>query len=116
MLYHSIVSLTGPINCSVAREVLKKNGTKIVMSGVNAKLLAIALNSYDALSQPLYRRAIDPYTGASTDDRLIELLGYVTDAVKVNGEVFKQLLLSLAECGEQDLSDLLCQHYCKLIQ
>ena len=99
----------------MAHEVLKKNGTKIVMSGVNVKLLAVTLNSYDAITQPLYRRAIDPFTGASADDRLIELLRYITDAVKVSGNVFKQLLLSLAECGEQDLSDRLYEDYCSMV-
>ena len=116
MLYHcSIVSLSGPIDRPIAHEVIKTSSMKIVKSSVDVFLLATSLNSRNAIAGPLYREIIDTHTGLSADKRLIKLLSEVTDAVQVSDGAFKKILLSLAECGQQQLSTELYQQYCSMI-
>ena len=111
----NIVPLTGPINCSIAHEVLKTNSTKIVKSSIDVFLFATDLNSRNVISEPFYKRIIDSHTGVPTQDRLIRLLSNITDVVNTSEKAFKQVLLSIAECGKKDLSDELYQTYCSKI-
>ena len=115
LLHCYIISLSGPIDRSIAHEVIKTNTMKIVMSGVDVFLLATSLNCRNAIAGSLYRRIIDTHTGAPTDERLIQLLSDVTSAVRVTDGAFKKVLLSLAECGQQQLSTELYQQYCSMI-
>ena len=111
MLYYML----GDVNCIVAHEVLKKNGPKIVKSGVGVFVFVQHLHSKDVIAESLYRCTIDTHTGAPTDERLIQLLSDVNNAVRVTDGAFKKVLLSLAECGQQQLSTELYQQYCSMI-
>ena len=115
LLHCYIISSSGPIDHSIAHEVIKTNAMKIVMSGVDVFLLATSLNSHNAIAGPLYREIVDSLTGLSTDKRLTKLLSDVTSAVRVSDGAFKKVLLSLAECGQQQLSTELYQQYCSMI-
>ena len=75
-------------------------------------LLATSLNCCNVIAGPLYKEIIDTNTGLSANKRLIKLLSDVTDAVWVSDGAFKKVLLSLAECGQQQLSTELYQQYC----
>ena len=107
--------LLGDVNCFVAHEVLRKNGPKIVKSGVGVFVFAQHLHSKGVIANALYRRTIDTHTGATTDECLIQLLSDVNNAVRVSNGAFKKVLLSLAECGQQQLSTQLYQQYCSMI-
>ena len=115
LLHCYIISLSGPIDRSIAHEVIKTNTMKIVMSGVDVFLLATSLNSRNAIAGSLYREIIDSLTGLSTDKRLTKLLSDVNSVVQANDGAFKKVLLSLAECGQQQLSTELYQQYCSMI-
>ena len=107
--------MLGDVNCFVAHKVLQKNGPKIVKSGVSVFVFAQHLYSEDIIAESLYRRTIDTHTGAPTDERLIQLLSDVNNAVRATDGAFKKVLLSLAECGQQQLSTELYQQYCSMI-
>ena len=107
--------MLGDVNCFVAHKVLKNNGPKIVKSGVGVFVFAQHLHSKDVIAESLYRHTIDTHTGASIDERLIQLLSDVNNAVRVTDWAFKKVLLSLAECGQQQLSTELYQQYCSMI-
>ena len=115
LLSLNVFSSSGPIDRSIAHEVIKTNAMKIVMSGVDVFLLATSLNCRNAIAGPLYKEIIDTNTGLSANKRLIKLLSDVTDAVRVSDGAFKKVLLSLAECGQQQLSTELYQKYCSMI-
>ena len=107
--------IAGPINCSVAYKVLQLHLMKILNSNVDVFQLSGALFSCDVITKHFYKEIIDRHIASSASERLHRLVSNIHDAVKDNGEVFKRLLLSLAECGKQDLSDKLYQHYCSMV-
>ena len=113
MLYPVI--LTGPINCSVAHKVVQLNYMKILKSDVDVFQLSAALYSCDVIPKTFHKEIIDRHIALSANERLNQLVSIVHDAMKDNGEIFKKLLLSLAECEEQTLSNVLYQHYCTLV-
>ena len=81
-------------------------------SDINVFTLAASLWGNDAISDALYKRTIDRHTGLSTDERLVQLISSVIDAVKVSGgEYFDKLLQSLRECRQERLADELYDQY-----
>ena len=113
LLLYFTVGISTPIDAPTAHKTLVQNLSTIASCEIDVLVLVQKLYSYTVIKRDVYRFVSDRLTGLSNDERLQHLLRDIVTTVRYDGDQFVKVLVSLKECGQEELVHKLTCDYGK---